>query len=74
VDPTRPGKSIGAKLARTLVEQFSGERSPKLEGAYPAASRHQVFVLSDDRVVDVFLKSARLYRSAEEFHADVSAR
>lgn len=74
MDPTRPGKSIGAKLARTLIEQFNGERNPTLEGAYPAASRHQVFLLDDDRVVDVFLKSARLYRTAEEFHADLAAR
>ena len=70
MDKARPGKSIGAKLARTLIAQFAGERDEKLEGTFPPASRHQVYRLNDERVIDVFLKSARLYRTAEEFHAD----
>ena len=74
MEPTRPGKSIGAKLARTLVAQFAGKRDADLEGTFPPGSRHQVFRLNDDRVIDVFLKSARLYRTEEEFRADRAAR
>ncbi len=69
MESSRPGKAIGAKLARSLIEQTEGTRDPALEGHYPASSRHQVFRLSDDRIVDVFLKSARLYRTEEEFLA-----
>lgn len=70
MEPTRPGKAIGARLARALLAQFGGQRDPALEQTWPEGSRHQVFVLSDSRVVDVFLKSARLYDSADDFRRD----
>lgn len=67
----RPGKSVGAKLARTLCAQFGGVRDPALEALHPAGSRHTVYLLDDGRVVDVFLKSARLYASEEELRQDL---
>jgi|CXWL01.1.fsa_nt_gi hypothetical protein len=73
MEPTRLGKAVGAKLARSLIAQFAGKRDAALEKAWPEGSRHQVFLLSDDRVVDVFLKSARLYATAEEFRQDRAA-
>ena len=69
MEENRKGKAIGAKLARALVAQFGGVRDEALEGQYPAGSRHQVYRLSDGRVIDVFLKSARMYLTSEEFGA-----
>lgn len=66
----RFGKAIGAKLARSLIAQFAGKRDATIEKAWPENSRHQVFLLNDSRVIDVFMKSARLYASVEEFHQD----
>lgn len=68
----RPGRSIGAKQARALCTEFAGVRVESLERAHSAGSRHQVFRLSDARIVDLFLKSARLYGSQEEFLQDVT--
>ncbi len=70
MEAVRPGKAVGAKLARALVAQSAGARDADLESRLPGGSRHQVFQLSDGRVVDIFLKSARLYPSREEFLAD----
>ncbi len=70
MERTRFGKAIGAKLARSLISQFAGKRDATLESTWPENSRHQVFLLNDQRVVDVFMKSARLYASAEAFHQD----
>lgn len=70
MEPIRFGKAVGAKLARSLIAQFAGKRDSTLEKAWPEGSRHQVFLLNDDRVVDVFMKSARLYASADEFRQD----
>ena len=70
----RPGKSIGAKLARALLERVGSERAEALERTYTPGSRHQVHQLADGRILDVFLKSARLYESKEEFLADQAAR
>ena len=67
----RPGTSIGAKLARSLTEKFGGVRTEVLEALQPSGSRHAVYLLEDGRVVDVFLKSARLYDSEDELRADV---
>ncbi|MHB8874802.1 MAG: hypothetical protein ACYC8T_14025 [Myxococcaceae bacterium] len=74
MEATRPGKSIGAKLARSLLESVGGARDAELEGRYPPGSRHQVYRLADERIVDLFLKSARLYPSREEFLADLASR
>ena len=73
MEPTRLGKSIGAKAARSVIARFAGKRDGALEKAWPEGSRHQVFLLNDQRVVDVFLKSARLYASADEFRQDRAA-
>ncbi len=74
MEQPRQGKSIGAKRARMLLEEVGGVRDPGLEGSYPPASRHQVYRLEDDRILDLFLKSARLYASDEEFLQDRSNR
>jgi hypothetical protein len=70
MEANRPGKAVGAKLARALIEQFAGVRAADLEALHPPGSRHQLFRLSDGRVLDLFFKSARLYPSQEEYQTD----
>ena len=74
MEEDRLGKSIGAKLARSLIAEAGSGRSPELEGAHGPNSRHQVHTLADGRIVDVFFKSARLYGSREDFLQDQGPR
>jgi hypothetical protein len=70
MEEKRAGKAIGAKQARALLEQVGGKRDAGLEARYPAGARHQVYLLEDARVIDLFLKSARIYESKEQFLLD----
>jgi hypothetical protein len=65
------GKAIGARSARKLLREVGGAPDPELsaglERAIGYAHSHQIYRLSDGRIVDIFYGSGRVYQSAEQY-------